>query len=152
MRRPRISKLFGRHNELGLADLLRGDTNLREVLQDGPIANLTLLASSLPARDPAELLSSVEFGSLIESLRSKFEYIIIDTPPLLAVSDAARADAVLLTVRLRRNAKPLALQAAQLLMDMGVRPMGIIVNGLNNSRGYEYRYGQYGYQDAVGTT
>ena len=71
----------------------------------------------------------------------------------LAVSDAAsvaaRADAVLLTVRLRRNSKPLALQASQMLLDMGVRPMGIIVNGITNSRGYEYRYGQYGYQDAM---
>ncbi len=155
MRRPRISKLFGSHSELGLADLLRGESMLRDVIMDGPIANLSLIASSVPAHDPAELLSSVAFSSLIDSLRSKFEYIIIDTPPLLAVSDAAsvaaRADAVLLTVRLRRNAKPLALQASQMLSDMGVRPMGIVVNGITNSRSYEYRYGQYGYQDAVGT-
>ena len=155
MRRPRISKLFGQLSQLGLADVLRGDATLQEVLLDGPIPNLKLLASSLPASDPAELLSSVAFSSLIESLRSKFEYIVIDTPPLLAVSDAAsvaaRADAVLLTVRLRRNAKPLALQASQMLIAMGVRPMGIVVNGITNSRGYEYRYGQYGYQDAVRT-
>jgi capsular exopolysaccharide synthesis family protein len=155
MRRPRISKLFGLQNELGLADLLRGDATLREVLIVGPIPNLSLLASSLPANDPAELLSSATFSSLIESLRSQFEYIIIDTPPLLAVSDAAsvaaRADAVVLTVRLRRNAKPLALQASQLLLEMGVRPMGIVVNGITNSRSYEYRYGQYGYQSAVRT-
>jgi Mrp family chromosome partitioning ATPase len=122
-------------------------------LVEGPIRNLSLIASSLPAKDPAELLSSAAFSSLIESLRSKFDYVIIDTPPLLAVSDAAsvaaRADAVLLTVRLRRNSKPLALQASQILLDMGVRPMGIVVNGITNSRSYGYRYGQYGYQDAV---
>lgn len=155
MRRPRIGKLFKTQSELGLADLLRGDATLREVLFDGPIPNLGLLASTLPASNPAELLSSVAFGSLIESLRDKYEYIIIDTPPLLAVSDAAsvaaRADAVLLTVRLRRNAKPLAMQASQMLIDMGVRPLGIVVNGITNSRGYDYRYGQYGYQEAVGT-
>ena len=155
LRRPRICKLFGMQNELGLADLLRGDSTLREVLLDGPIPNLTLLASCLPSSNPAELLSSVAFGSLIESLRDKFEYLIIDTPPLLAVSDAssvaARADAVLLTVRLRRNSKPLAMQASQILLEMGVRPMGIVVNGITNSRSYEYRYGQYGYQETVGT-
>ncbi|MDX1930576.1 MAG: polysaccharide biosynthesis tyrosine autokinase, partial [Pirellulaceae bacterium] len=153
MRRPRISSLFGQHNELGLADLLRNKCELSDVMLDGPIRNLSLIASSIPAKDPAELLSGVAFSSLIEVLRSKFEYIIIDTPPLLAVSDAAsvaaRADAVLLTVRLRRNSRPLALQASQMLLDMGVRPMGIVVNGITNSRSYGYRYGEYGYQEAV---
>ena len=153
MRRPRISKLFGQRSELGLAELLRNKCELSDAVMDGPIANLSLIASSVAAKDPAELLSSVAFSSLIETLRSKFEYIIIDTPPLLAVSDAAsvaaRADAVLMTVRLRRNSKPLALQASQILLDMGVRPMGIVVNGITNSRRYEYRYGQYGYQDAI---
>jgi polysaccharide biosynthesis transport protein len=153
MRRPRISSLFGQRSEIGLADLLRNECELSDVMLDGPISNLTLIASSVPAKNPAELLSSVTFNSLIETLRTKFDYIIIDTPPLLAVSDAAsvaaRVDAVLLTVRLRRNSKPLALQAAQILLDMGVRPMGIVVNGITNSRKYEYRYGKYGYQDAV---
>lgn len=153
MRRPRISTLFGHRSETGLADLLRNTSDLNDVIFDGPIPNLSLIASSVPAKDPAELLSSVAFSSLIETLRRKFDYIIIDTPPLLAVSDAAsvaaRADAVLLTVRLRRNAKPLAYQASQMLLDMGVRPMGIVVNGISNSRGYEYRYGQYGYQEAA---
>ncbi len=153
MRRPRISCLFGLRSEIGLADLLRKKCTLSEVLRQGPIPNLSLIASSVSAKDPAELLSSVTFSSLIDSLRTQFDYIILDTPPLLAVSDAAsvaaRADAVLLTVRLRRNSKPLALQASQMLLDMGVRPMGIVVNGITNSRGYEYRYGQYGYQDAV---
>ncbi len=80
---------------------------------------------------------------------------MIDTPPWLAVSDATsiavRVDAVLLTVRLRRNSQPLAEQAAQMLELIRIRPMRILVTGITNSRSYEYRYGQYGYQDAVPT-
>lgn len=155
MRRPRISKIFGLRNDVGLAQVLSGDANLRDALVEGPVGNLSLIACSSPASNPAELLAGEDFETLIATLRAKFEYVIIDTPPLLAVSDAssiaARVDAVLLTVRLRRNSKPLALQAAQMLEQIGVRPMGIVVNGITNSRSYEYRYGQYGYQEAVGT-
>ncbi len=155
MRRPRICKILGLGNDAGLAEVLRGEKKVRDVLRDGPVANLSVIASCSPARNPAELLAGEEMELVIAALREKFEYVIIDTPPLLAVSDAtsiaARVDAVLLTVRLRRNAKPLALQAAQMLVQVGVRPMGIVVNGITNSRRYEYRYGQYGYQEAVVT-
>ncbi len=155
MRRPRICRILGLGDGAGLAEVLRGEKRVREVLRDGPVANMSVIASCSPARNPAELLAGEEMELVIASLRERFEFVIIDTPPLLAVSDATsiapRVDGVLLTVRLRRNAKPLAFQAAQMLAQVGVRPMGIVVNGITNSRGYEYRYGRYGYQDAVVT-
>ncbi len=68
---------------------------------------------------------------------------------LRSLFDSGRADAVLLTVRLRRNARPLAQQALQMLDQLGIRPIGIVVNGITNSRSYDYRYGQYGYEEKV---
>ncbi len=142
--------MFALDNQVGLAEILHHNLAFEEVVHTSAIANLSLIAGVKPAHNPAELLSSSKFDDLLASLREEFDYIIIDTPPLLAVSDpcsvAPRADAVLLTVRLRRNARPLAKQAIQMLEVVGVRPSGIVVNGVTGARSYEYQYGHYNYE------
>jgi polysaccharide biosynthesis transport protein len=151
MRRPRIAKMFGMQSEVGLADVLRGKMELDDAIQSSPIENLNVLAGCRPVKDPSELLSNSNFADLVEVLREKFDYVIVDTPPVLAVSDpcsvAAVVDGVLLAVRLRRNSKPLARQASQLLDHVGARKVGVIVNGVAAGGSYEYHYNQYGYEE-----
>lgn len=149
MRRPRIGKLLGISTQIGLADVIQGSSELDAVTNQTPIANLSVIACGHQAANPSELLSHSGFAKFVSAVREKYEFVIIDTPPVLAVSDpcsvACRADGVLLTVRLRRNAKPLATQAVRALEAVGARPLGVIVNGVANNVSYEYRYADYGY-------
>jgi succinoglycan biosynthesis transport protein ExoP len=102
MRRPSVAKNFGlRPGTLGLAELLAGNARLEECLQDQ--GSLQILAAGHEPSNPLELLSSDRFDKLIEVLRTKFDYIILDVPPLQAVSDplflAFHADQLLYVVK-----------------------------------------------------
>ncbi len=107
--------------------------------------------------NPAELLSSQRFADLLGALREKFDVIIVDTPPLLAVSDpsaiAAVVDGVVLTIRLRRNVMPLVTRAARILESVDSKLLGIVVNGVSQDAGYGYNYGyrDYRYQYSYGS-
>ncbi|MFY7874572.1 MAG: hypothetical protein ACOVQM_03950, partial [Pirellula sp.] len=91
-------------------------------------------------------------GDLIATLRERFDFVIVDTPPMLAVSDPANVarhvDGILLTIRLRRNLRPIASRAAQMLHALNANMLGVVVNGIGvggNAYGYGgYRYDNYG--------
>ncbi len=152
-RRPRVSKLFGMRDEIGITSVIAGKAELIDVVQTSSIENLSILACGKKPANPAELLSSARFDELLQVIREKYDFVVIDTPPLLAVSDpanvAARVDGVLLCLRLRRNLKPLAGRATQMLQSLNANVLGVVVNGVGGRGGYGYggyRYGSgYGY-------
>lgn len=150
-RRPRVSKIFGVGSDVGLVQVISEKSKLEEAIQESSIENLSVLSCGRRPANPAELLSSERFQSIIAELRTKFDYIILDTPPVLVVSDPATvapvADGVILTVRLRRNLKPIAIRASQMLHAMNANMIGVVVNGVGvgaNGYGYGgYRYDSY---------
>ncbi len=146
-RRPRLASLFGIVSKVGTADIISGGAQLRDAIVNTPVPNLSVLPSGKPPANPAELLSSSRFAALIATLREKFDYVIIDTPPLLAVSDpcivAAIADGVILNLRLRRNVRPLAASAAKLLQSVNASTLGVVVNGVGKQRHYGYHHNRY---------
>lgn len=150
-RRPRVSKIFGVGSDVGLVQVINEKSKLEEAIQDSSIENLSVLSCGRRPANPAELLSSERFQSIIAELRAKFDYVILDTPPVLVVSDPATvapvADGVILTVRLRRNLKPIAIRASQMLHAMNANMIGVVVNGVGvgaNGYGYGgYRYDSY---------
>ncbi len=150
-RRPRIGKIFGIEDDVGVASIITGQAELDDVTHRGPVANLSLMPCGKPPNNPAELLSSQHFVDLIELLKEKFDFILIDTPPLLAVSDpgaiAGIVDGVVLTMRLRRNLKPLASRALSTLESVGAQCLGVVVNGVSAEAGYgyDYNYNDYRY-------
>lgn len=149
MRRPRVAKLFGLTDTEGVGEVILGDATLAAATITTPIKNLSILASSQPTSNPSELVSHQRFQDILDEVRQAYDYVIIDTPPVLAVADAsavsARADGVILTLRLRRDAKPTALEAANTLKAVGARVLGIVVNGVSGTEGYAYGYRSYGY-------
>lgn len=179
LRRPRVEKLFGMESERGLAWLLetlprhatKNDVYemLGEALQESEVPNLSVMGAGQRPDNPAELLSSSDFDLMLDALRDKFDMIVIDTPPLLAVTDpsnvAPRVDGVIMVVRLKKNVKPLAAQAARILETLGAKTIGVVVNGVGGrkargygkygekdgyyNRGYYYKYG-YGYSYGSG--
>ena len=150
-RRPRVSKIFGVGSDVGLVQVINEKSALAEAIQDSSIENLSILCCGRRPGNPAELLSSERFQSIVAELRSMYDYVILDTPPVLVVSDPATvapiADGVILTVRLRRNLKPIAIRAAQMLHAMNANMIGVVVNGVGvgaNGYGYGgYRYDAY---------
>lgn len=150
-RRPRIAKLFGITDPNGVAPYLTGSIPLEQAIIPSSVENLSLLPSGIKPPNPAELLTSDRFDELLQILRGSYDYVIIDSPPLLAVSDpatiAARVDGVVLNIRLRRNLKPIAQRAVSMLQGVDARLLGVVVNGVGANRGYGgsgYRYGGYG--------
>ena len=154
-RRPRQHKLFGIEAKLGMAQLLIGTAELDEATYTTCVANLSLIPGGDSPGNPAELLSSSRFAETIELLREKYDVIIMDTPPLLAVSDpcvvAASVDGVVVTMRLRRNVKPLATRALQVLESVDAHVLGLVVNGVSAEAaygGYGYNYSYNDYRDS----
>ena len=150
-RRPRVAKIFGLAADTGFVQVIGGKVEIRDAIQQTTVENLSALTCGRRPGNPAELLSSELFGDLISELRGLFDFVIIDTPPMLAVSDpanvASHVDGVLLAIRLRRNLRPIASRAAQMLHAINANMVGVVVNGIGvggNSYGYGgYRYDNY---------
>jgi capsular exopolysaccharide synthesis family protein len=147
-RRPRVHKLFNLSAEKGLASVMTGEAQFIDVIQATTIPGLSVLTCGPIPPNPAELLTLPLFKEMLASLREKFDYVLIDTPPLLAVTDpctvAPYVDGVLLTIRISKNARPNALRAKEMLSALGAHVIGVVVNGVRtDAKGYGY--GGYGY-------
>jgi capsular exopolysaccharide synthesis family protein len=158
LRRPRIAKLFGFDESKGITSYISGAMDLAESTQPTSVSNLSVLACGRKPSNPSELLSSSGFADMMTELRDMYDFVVVDTPPLLAVSDPANVaslcDGVILTLRLRRNLKPLAMRASQMLHSLDANVLGVVVNGVGGRGGYGYggyRYGSsYGYGNRYG--
>jgi capsular exopolysaccharide synthesis family protein len=151
LRKPRVHKVFGIPAEVGLASVIVGEAEPGDAVQESAVPNLFLLPSGPIPPNPAELLTSQRFKELLALLREQYDFVIVDTPPLLAVTDpsvvAAQVDGVLLTIRRTKNDRPPAERARSILSTLGVNVIGVVINGAdkrNDSGGYGYGYG-YGY-------
>jgi capsular exopolysaccharide synthesis family protein len=145
-RRPKVHKLFGLERRGGLPRVIDGKAELDDEIQTTEVANLWALTCGTRPDNPSELLTSPRFEELLEMVREKFEFVIVDTPPLLAVTDpsavAARADGVLLALRLTPKARSHAHRTTDLLESLGANILGIVVNAVGDKHG---RYGKHGY-------
>ncbi len=152
-RRPRVAKIFGLKEDVGLVQVIGGKVELEDAIQQTTIENLFSVTCGRRPGNPSELLSSEMFADALAALKAKFDFVIVDTPPILVVSDPANVaslvDAVLLTVRLRRNLKPIATRAAQMLHSINANMLGVIVNGIGVG-GNGYGYGGYRYDNYSG--
>jgi polysaccharide biosynthesis transport protein len=158
LRRPRLHKAFGMTNTAGLASVIAGQAGLADTIRDTVVPGLSILPCGPLPPNPAELLTSPRFKEIIDQLRGQFDFVLIDTPPLLAVTDpsvvAPRVDGVLLTIRLSRQSGPQALRAKEVLAALDVRVLGVVVNGTSQHGGpgrygtgrYDYDYAEDGYE------
>ena len=152
-RRPRVHQYFGQELSPGLLGVLSGEMELDEAIQDCAIQNdLYLLPAGGRPSNPGELVTSEEFRNLIEALREKFDYVLIDSPPVLPVSDPATiasiVDGVYLVTRIRKGVKLTSQKAKETLDRVGANWMGVIVNGVDENPHYSeygYQYGNYSY-------
>ncbi len=148
-RRPRIHQLLALDRSIGISSVISGDAELPDAIQATEVENLWALGCGPRPSNPCELLTSRRFEELLEILREQYDFVIIDTPPLLAVTDpsavAARVDGVLLTIRLSKRTRGEATKAKELLASLGANTLGVVVNGIgkNSSYGSGQGYSSY---------
>jgi len=149
MRRPVQHKVFEMRRSPGLADaLLAPELNLLAYLQPGPLPNLHILTCGQEVPNPAELLGSRRMQDLIQRLQEDADLIVIDSPPVLAVTDAQvlgrLAQGVLLVVDANTTSRNEVIRAADAMRQVNVPLLGAVVNRLSTgSRGYYYYYHSY---------
>ncbi|MFI7587879.1 CpsD/CapB family tyrosine-protein kinase [Spongisporangium articulatum] len=156
LRKPAMSKYLGVSSGAGLTNVLAGQYDLREVLVPYGQENLALLPSGPKPPNPSELLGSAHMSSLLETLSTHFDYVIIDAPPLLPVTDAAivaaMADGALVVVRHGKTTREGLDRAVQSLKAVNAKLLGTVLNFAPRKKrggGYDgYGYG-YGYGTPV---
>ena len=153
LRRPSLSKLLGLSNKVGLVDYLQGDTNLKQLIQQTSMPQLSVLPSGKPPKNPAELIDSNRMASLIKTLENQDpnRLIIFDSPPIQAASEtdvlAKRVDKVILVIRWGFARREHAKQLVEMLGHDKI--IGVVFNAFEMSRlesklqGYYYGYKDY---------
>jgi polysaccharide biosynthesis transport protein len=156
-RRPRLHKVFALPAGTGLASVLAGTADLADAIQDSVVAGLSILPCGPRPSDPAELLSSPRLPEVLEGVRAHYDFVLVDTPPLLAVTDpsvvAPRVDGVLLNIRVSKNSRPDAERAREVLSTLGATIIGVVVNGVSSDGvGYGAPRDHYNYQSEYSDT
>jgi capsular exopolysaccharide synthesis family protein len=148
LRRPNIHHRFGLNGKVGLTTVLTGATTLEGTVQNVPeIPNLDILPSGPVPPFPTEMLSSGAMEAILKRCGEIYDYVVIDSPPILSVTDgvilARQADAVVLVVRHGKSSKHVVRRARDILLRSGAGITGIVLNAVDlNSPEY---YGYYGY-------
>lgn len=146
LRKPSIHKKFKLSNAAGLSDVIIGKENIANVTYKYNDGLVILPAGKIPP-NPAEMLGSKAMTSMLEALKKVFDYIILDTPPVQAVTDAqilsTKADGTILVVRAERTKKDSVHNSLGLLKKVNANVIGTVLNGLEaSSNNYYYYYGE----------
>jgi tyrosine-protein kinase Etk/Wzc len=162
MRRPSLHKIFKQEKVPGLSEVLAGDMNVSDIIHETEIKGLYFIPAGTTPPNPAELLGSQQMQDVLEALKLRFDHILLDAPPFLAVTDAPlltkSADIMLLVLESERVPVKTAQRTVEMLNTVKAPVAGIVLNdktGLAERYGYYgnkyyassyYGYGYYGYQ------
>lgn len=155
LRRPRLTEIFSLADKPGLTHVLNGEQQWREAIHETPLPNLHVMPSGQIPSNPAEALTLPDMQDTLHQLREDYDFVLLDTPPLLVVTDpsilASMSDGVLMTLRVRRKSRQTALEAINILHAVNAKILGVAINnsdGTLTGVGYEgsssYRNGHYG--------
>ncbi len=146
LRRPRVHKLFGCNLDAGVSSVVRDGMDIPDAVQTTLVPNLDVMTVGPRVDNPAELLLSPQFSEMVLQLREKYDFVMMDTPPILIVTDpaavAAHVDGVILVVRNTKRSRPQTRRVRETLDLIGARVLGVVVNGISE------RAAGYGYGDS----
>lgn len=145
MRRPSMHKNFRVTNTYGISDLLIGKQKLETVVNNVN-SNLSIITAGNIPPNPAEMLASKAMTAFLEEMKNKYDYIVLDTPPLQAVTDAqilsTKADGTLIVVRSGVTKKEAVHNAVSMIKNVNGHVIGTILNAAENKKDkYYYYYG-----------
>jgi capsular exopolysaccharide synthesis family protein len=146
MRRPRMHEALGRSQEPGLSNVLVGESTLADAARPTTVPNLSLLAAGHIPPNPAELLGSKKYLDLIADLKKRFDWVIIDAPPVMPVTDAAvvahTAGGVIFVIGSEMTPRQNAAAAIEQLRGANAKFIGAVLNRVNVHR-HSYYYSPY---------
>jgi capsular exopolysaccharide synthesis family protein len=152
MRKPQLHKIFGVQREPGLTDYLIGKRGFEDVLDEQVLDNLDVVYCGTIPPNPAEVLGSKAMKEFIKDMGKIYDVILFDSPPLLAVTDAAvlaaEVDAVILVVSAGKTDLGVIERSAEILKGIGRVAMGVVLNNFDVHKAYvgdRSKYGGYGY-------
>ncbi|UBH23092.1 CpsD/CapB family tyrosine-protein kinase [Macrococcus armenti] len=147
LRKPTVHYTFETKNVFGLSNLITDQINLEQAVQNTKVENLSIMTSGPIPPNPSELLSSKKFKDLIQSFEQYFDMIIIDTPPVLAVTDAVImstvVDGTIIVTNVETNNKHHLLKAKEVLEKSDVNILGVVLNNVEKSGKDDYYYYEY---------
>jgi capsular exopolysaccharide synthesis family protein len=152
LRRPRVHFFFGVRNDAGLSNILADAMTLAQVAKDPGIVNLRVVSGGPIPQDPAALLGSRRAAEFIQSIREVSDFVIIDTPPVLAVADASilapLVDGTIFVMNAEHASRSALIQARDQLDNAGANIVGAVFNNFDPGRSssYPYTYHDYYYQ------
>jgi len=150
LRRPTLHQHFGLQKTPGLSDLIVGKSAASEAIQSTRIDGLQVLPCGYLPPNPAELLGSPMMKQVLEAVRSHYDWVLLDSPPILAMADAAvlcpQVEGVILLVAAETPTKPAVARAIDQIQSVGGKVLGVVLNKVNlqrNSYYYSLYYGEY---------
>lgn len=148
LRRPVQHTILGVSNRFGLTNVLLRDVPVEEAIKATSVPNLHFLPSGRLPRTSLGVLDPTRIGELISSLKTKYDVVLIDTPPLVGISDssiiAKEADGAILVVQYRKYPRDMLIKAKQMMETLGVNAIGAVLNNINIMRDdYYYYYHSY---------
>jgi len=149
LRRPKIHEYFNVGSRPGLADIIKGQMKIKAAARKSSIPNLQIISSGDAVHAVGELLDQADLSSIVQELKFYYDFVIIDSPPVIPVSDplliANYVDGVLMVVRAGSTQKEVVGRAVNLLHNASINVYGIVVNDYNDVLPYYYKDRYYGY-------
>ncbi len=149
-RRPNQHRIFEQENVIGCTNVLNGSATLQQAIKPTGIKGVDLLPCGPTPSHPAEILNSQAFADLLQELSKRYDHVVVDSPPVMPVTDArilgAVCDATVFVVRAEKSTRKVSVFARDVLQSVGTNILGVLINGLSRGRGYyDAGYYQYGY-------
>lgn len=149
LRKPKLHQILERKKTPGLIDHLVGEIKLEEVIHSTKIPNLSVITSGTIPANPAEILDSKQMEDLIAEVRSRYDYIVFDSPPIIAVTDAEilakKMDGTILVVSADLTETDMMDRAIKLLKHENSTLIGCVLNNFSTKPGYGSYYKYYTY-------
>jgi succinoglycan biosynthesis transport protein ExoP len=147
LRRPNVHNLFRLAPGIGFTEVLSGEIDPLNAIRPTIINGLSVMTAGHVPANPAELLSSPRLHQIIRDVRDEYDFVFIDAPPLLAVSDpcilAQHTDGMLIVSRINKNTRAAAIRVREIIQDQRLRVLGAVANGATAGPNRGYNYGEY---------
>lgn len=144
LRRPRLHTFFDINNSVGLTNYLTTELMLEDVILQTPVDNLYFMPSGILPADAAGILNSRRMSELIQDVKQRFDLVLVDSPPILGVSDAAvlasEVDLTMLIVQHRKLPRNMLMRVKQAVENVGGHVIGVVLNNVDVRSDSQYQY------------
>ncbi len=151
LRRPKAHQIFDVPREPGLFECLNGEIDPLEAVKDTPIENLKIIPAGRRVKSPAHLFEGDIMTEIFEKIKFYYDIVIVDSAPVIPVSDpmliSSVLDGVILVMLAGRTPRNVSQRAKNILLDANANLLGVVVNNMSEVLPYYYDYRYYGYTE-----